>query len=55
VVRLFPVMSQTSLDQSSSGGTGDPVASALFKPDVRISRIRLAQILSSRACTGNQS
>lgn len=33
--------------KSSSGGMGtNPIASALFKPDWQVSRIRLAQILS---------
>src|SRR5271166_5817012 len=34
------------MKQSSSGGAGCPAASALFKPDVQISRIRLTRILS---------
>ncbi len=36
--------------QSSSGGAGFPAASALIKPEERISRIRLARILSVGAC-----
>ncbi len=38
---------------SSSGGAGFPAASALIKPDERISRIRLARILSVGACAGS--